>query len=56
MDVGVETIFVFLYMGRKLAHLANRGLRLNRPWAAAMLPYVKLLWPLVIVRPHRSRL
>jgi len=31
---------------------ANQRIRLNRPSAAAMRPYVKLLWPLVI-RPHR---
>jgi len=28
---------------------AIRRLRLNRPCAAAMRPYVKLLWPLVII-------
>jgi len=37
---------------------ATWQIRLNRPSAAAMRPYVKLLWPLVIivvlVRPHRS--
>jgi len=39
---------------------ATWRIRLNRPClggpyeAAAMLPYVKLLRPLVIIRPHRS--
>ena len=33
---------------------ATWRIRLNRPSAAAMRPYVKLLWPLVIIRPHRS--
>ena len=39
---------------------ATWRMRLNRPRsggpnkAVAMRPYVKLLWPLVIIRPHRS--
>jgi len=33
---------------------ATWRMRLNRPSAAAMRPYVKILWPLVIIRPHRS--
>ena len=34
---------------------ATWRIRLNRPWAAAMRPYVKLLWPLVIfVLPFKN--
>jgi len=40
-DVAMATIFGFLYMGCTLA--PPEVLRLNRPYAAAMRPYVKLL-------------
>jgi len=33
---------------------ATCRIRLNRPCAAAVRPYVTLLWPLVIIGPHRS--
>jgi len=34
------------------AHWCNLRIWLNRPCAVAMRPHVKLLWPLVIIRPH----
>jgi len=43
----MATIFGFLYIGVHIG--ATWRIRLNRPCAAAMRPYVKLLWPLVIV-------
>jgi len=42
----MATIFGFLYIGVHI--VATWRIRLNRPCAAAMRPYVKLLWPLVI--------
>jgi len=41
-----------LYQGAYWRHLAN--ILLNRPCAAAMLTYAKLLCALVIISPHRS--
>jgi len=47
--------------GPKEAHVqsyspsgATWRIQLSRPSAATMRPYVKLLWPLVIISPHRS--
>jgi len=34
--------------------VATWRIRLNRPSAAVMRPFVKLLWPFVIIRPHHS--
>ena len=48
----MATIFGFLYMGCTLA--PPEKIRLNRPCAAAMQPYVKLLWPLVVVSGENS--
>jgi len=43
---------------RQCAHnvptFATWRIRLNRPSAAAMRSYVKLIWPLVIIRPRRT--
>jgi len=51
-DVASATIFWLSMYG---VHIdAIWRIRLNRPFAAAMRPYVKLLWPHVIIRPHRS--
>jgi len=52
-DVAVANIF---WLSVYAMHIgATRRIRRNRPCAAAMRPYVKLLWPLVIIiKPHRS--
>ena len=47
-DVVMATTFVFLYIRCTLAPPGIWRIRLNRPCAAAMRPYVKLLWPLVL--------
>ena len=44
-DVAMATIFGFLYLG--CTFCATWRIRLNHSCAAAMRPYVKLLWPLV---------
>jgi len=49
-DVAIATIFVFLRIyGVYIS--ATWRIRLNRPCAATMRPYVKLLLPLVYVIP-----
>jgi len=46
-DVAMASTFWLFIYG---VHIGATGrIRLNRPCAAAMRPYVKLLWPLVIV-------
>jgi len=44
-DVAMATIFWLSIYGVHIG--ATWRIRLNRPYAAAMWPYVKLLWPLV---------
>jgi len=51
-DLATATIFWLSVYGVHVG--ATWRIRLNRPCAAAMRTYVKLLWPLVIIRPHRS--
>jgi len=43
-NVAMAKFFGCLYLW---CTFATRQIRLNRPCAAAMRPYVKLLWPLV---------
>jgi len=50
-----STCSIIFAKWRQCAHTgANWQIRLNRPSAAAIRHYVKLLWPLIIIRPHRS--
>ena len=49
-DVAMATIFCLAIYGVHIG--ATWQIRLNRPCAAAMRPYVKLLWPLVVVVFH----
>ena len=57
----IEMPFELWTWVRRRKHVLHGGhidttwwIRLNRPCAAAMRPYVKLLWQLVIIRLHRS--
>jgi len=51
-EVAMATTFCLSIHGVHIR--ATWRIWLNRPCVAAMWPYVKLLWPLVVIRPHRS--